>query len=72
LKRGAVRPAYFEEKYGLDPLRRFAAPLASLKEDGFLSQLGPDRIALNREGLLRVDVLLQRFFLPEHTGIRYT
>jgi oxygen-independent coproporphyrinogen-3 oxidase len=72
LKRGAVRPAYFEEKYGLDPLRRFAAPLASLKEDGFLSQLGPARIALNREGLLRVDVLLQRFFLPEHTGIRYT
>ena len=31
-----------------------------------------DRIALTREALLRVDVLLPRFFLPEHTGIRYT
>ena len=30
------------------------------------------RIALTREALLRVDVLLPRFFLPEHAGIRYT
>jgi oxygen-independent coproporphyrinogen-3 oxidase len=72
LKRGAVRPAYFEEKYAIDPLRRFADALASLKQDGFLSQLDPERIAVNRDGLLRVDVLLQRFFLPQHAGIRYT
>ena len=30
------------------------------------------RIALTRDGLLRVDVLLPRFFLPQHAGIRYT
>jgi oxygen-independent coproporphyrinogen-3 oxidase len=72
LKRGTVRPAYFVEKYALDPLERFAAPLASLDADGFLSHAGPDRIALTRDGLMRVDVLLQRFFLPRHAGIRYT
>jgi len=27
---------------------------------------------LTRQALLRVDVLLHRFFLPQHTGIRYT
>ena len=27
---------------------------------------------LTREGLLRVDALLPRFFLPQHSGIRYT
>ena len=29
-------------------------------------------LSLSMEGLLRVDTLLPRFFLPEHTGIRYT
>jgi oxygen-independent coproporphyrinogen-3 oxidase len=72
LKRGAVRPSYFVEKYGIDPLQRFAEALASLKSEGYLAQLGPERIVLSRDGLLRVDVLLQRFFLAQHTGIRYT
>jgi oxygen-independent coproporphyrinogen-3 oxidase len=43
-----------------------------LQAEGFLSEVTPDRIALTREGLMRVDSLLHRFFLPEHTGIRYT
>ena len=30
------------------------------------------RIALTRDALLRVDVLLPRFFLPQHVGVRYT
>ena len=72
LKRGAVRPAYFEEKYGTKPLERFAPQLASLQSEGFLAELTPERVALTREGLLRVDSLLHRFFLPEHQGIRYT
>jgi coproporphyrinogen III oxidase-like Fe-S oxidoreductase len=72
LKRGAVRPGYFRDKYGSDPLRRFSTQLDSLKTGGFLSELTPERIALTREGLLRVDSLLHRFFLPQHTGIRYT
>jgi oxygen-independent coproporphyrinogen-3 oxidase len=72
LKRGSVRPAYFQDKYGSDPLARFGPQLESLRSAGFLSELTPERIVLTREGLLRVDSLLHRFFLPEHTGIRYT
>ena len=72
LKRGSVRPEYFEQKYGAKPLDRFAPQLASLQAEGFLAERTPERVALTREGLLRVDSLLHRFFLPEHTGIRYT
>jgi len=72
LKRGANQPAYFSQKYGVDVLARFAPGLDSLRHDGYLAEASPDRIALTREGLMRVDVLLPRFFLPEHAGIRYT
>jgi oxygen-independent coproporphyrinogen-3 oxidase len=72
LKRGAIEPAYFQEKYGVDILERFRSPLAELEDEGHLSAVGPEQVALSREGLLRVDVLLRRFFLPEHVGIRYT
>ncbi|HVL66511.1 MAG TPA: coproporphyrinogen-III oxidase family protein [Vicinamibacterales bacterium] len=72
LKRGAVRPAYFAAKYGIDPLDRFAPQLASLEADGVLAERSTERVALTRDGLLRVDALLHRFFLPEHQGIRYT
>jgi oxygen-independent coproporphyrinogen-3 oxidase len=72
LKRGSVRPSYFAAKYGVDVLSRFAGPLNSLRDDGYLADANAERIALTREGLMRVDVLLPRFFLPEHSGIRYT
>jgi oxygen-independent coproporphyrinogen III oxidase len=72
LKRGALKPSYFREKYGVDPLLRFGDQLASLAREGVLAERSPDRVALTREGLLRVDSLLHRFFLPEHAGIRYT
>ncbi len=72
LKRGSIRPGYFQEKYGVDVRRRFAEALASLAADGYLAAADDERIALTRDALLRVDVLLHRFFLPEHTGIRYT
>jgi oxygen-independent coproporphyrinogen-3 oxidase len=72
LKRGSIRPAYFEDKYGVRVLDRFRDPLASLEADGFLSEASDERVALTREGLLRADVLLRRFFLPQHSGIRYT
>jgi oxygen-independent coproporphyrinogen-3 oxidase len=72
LKRGSVAPAYFAEKYGVAVLDRFREPLASLQRDGYVGAAGSDRIALTRDGLLRVDVLLRRFFLPQHSGIRYT
>ena len=72
LKRGSVSASYFKDKYGTDVRERFRAPLASLAADGYLAAGDADRVALTRDGLLRVDVLLQRFFLPQHSGIRYT
>jgi oxygen-independent coproporphyrinogen III oxidase len=72
LKLGSVRPAYFADKYGVDILERFREPLASLRDEGYLAAADDEVVALTREGLLRVDLLLGRFFLPEHTGIRYT
>jgi oxygen-independent coproporphyrinogen-3 oxidase len=72
LKRGSIRPQYFAEKYGVDVRARFREPLASLSDEGYLEEAGPDRVALSRKGLLRADVLLRRFFLPQHSGIRYT
>jgi oxygen-independent coproporphyrinogen-3 oxidase len=72
LKRGSIKPSYFKDKYRVDILDRFRAPLASLVEGGFLEPPGDDRVALTTEGLLRVDALLKRFFKPEHSGIRYT
>jgi hypothetical protein len=72
LKRGALAPPYFRQKYDVDVLDRFRPQLASLEESGYLSERTPDRIALTRDGLLSVDVLLRRFFLPEHADLRYT
>jgi coproporphyrinogen III oxidase-like Fe-S oxidoreductase len=72
LKRGWIEPPYFAHKYGVDVLERFHDPIASLSADGMLATVSPERLTLSREGLLRVDTLLPRFFLPEHVGIRYT
>jgi coproporphyrinogen III oxidase-like Fe-S oxidoreductase len=72
LKLGSIRPSYFAEKYGADILQRFQPEFASLKDDGYLAEANDRIVALTREGLLRVDTLLPRFFKPEHVGIRYT
>ena len=72
LKRGGVRPSYFAGKFGVDIADRFADVWTSIRRDGFLAPPADDRIGLTREGLLRVDMLLHRFFLPRHQGLRYT
>jgi oxygen-independent coproporphyrinogen-3 oxidase len=72
LKRGSLTPGYFSTKYGVDVLDRFAEGLRSLSSAGYLAHASREAIALTREGLLRVDVLLPHFFLPQHTNIRYT
>jgi oxygen-independent coproporphyrinogen-3 oxidase len=72
LKRGEVRPAYFAGKYGVDVLSRFGEQVAALVAEGYVDEASADRVALSRLGLLRADVLLRRFFLPQHSGIRYT
>jgi oxygen-independent coproporphyrinogen-3 oxidase len=72
LKKGRLDPPYFAAKYGVDVVRHFAPQWASLREDGYLAQADAREVRLTREGLGRVDSLLPRFFLPEHTNIRYT
>jgi oxygen-independent coproporphyrinogen-3 oxidase len=72
LKLGSVKPAYFTDKYGVNVLHRFREPLESLRADGWLAEASERLVALTRQGLLRVDTLLPRFFLPQHAGIRYT
>jgi oxygen-independent coproporphyrinogen-3 oxidase len=71
LKLGSIRPSYFAAKYGEDVVSRYRDELAQLTAEGYLTT-GPDRVTLTREGLLRVDSLLPRFFKPEHASVRYT
>jgi len=72
MKLGKLRPAYFSEKYGVDVLKTFASELAALRAERYVAEATPERLALTRDGLMRVDSLLPRFFLPQHTNIRYT
>jgi oxygen-independent coproporphyrinogen III oxidase len=72
LKLGRIRPSYFSGKYGVDILERFHDQFASLEAEGYLASASDNAVTLTRDGLLRVDVLLPRFFLPQHAGIRYT
>jgi coproporphyrinogen III oxidase-like Fe-S oxidoreductase len=72
LKLGSIKPAYFAQKYGVDILVRFRPQFETLSADGWLATATSDIVSLTRDGLLRVDALLSRFFLPQHAGIRYT
>ena len=64
-KLGNVEAAYFQEKFGVDILARFAGELAHIEEEGLL-HVKDGRIELTRDGLLCVDNLLHDFFLPQH------
>ena len=70
LKLGHVRCGYFQNKFGVDIRERFAIPLRTLSDWGFLTVDG-DTVNLNREGLLQVDRLLHEFFLLQHKNARY-
>jgi oxygen-independent coproporphyrinogen-3 oxidase len=73
LKRGSIRTDYFAEKYNVDVRARFADAWRSLQDDGYLDHASSNgRLGLTRAGLLRVDSLLRRFFLPQHINVRYT
>jgi oxygen-independent coproporphyrinogen III oxidase len=72
LKRGSIRPDYFQSKYGVNVLERFRSQLNDVAAQGFLAERNANRIALTRDGLMRVDMLLHGFFLPQHAGVRYT
>lgn len=68
MKLGRVRKDYFLEKFGVDIHQRFAPQLEQLRNEGFL-ELTADGLRYTREGLLRVDQLLHRFFLPQHEPV---
>ncbi|MGV3771961.1 MAG: coproporphyrinogen-III oxidase family protein [Verrucomicrobiales bacterium] len=70
LKLGKSSVSYFNEKFQTNALQKFAQPIQTLKDWGFLTVEG-DFLILNREGLLQVDRLLHEFFLPEHKNARY-
>ena len=72
LKLGSIRPPYFYEKYGVNILDRFGDQFQALAESGDVQTATDQVVALTRTGLLHVDALLGRFFLPQHAGIRYT
>jgi oxygen-independent coproporphyrinogen III oxidase len=69
-KLGHVNAGYFRQKFGVDIHERFAEPLGTLREWGFLEDQGDD-LRLNREGLLQADRLVHEFFLPQHRDARY-
>ncbi len=72
LKLGSIKPPYFREKYGVNVLDRFRDQFRALAESGDLQAASEHVVSLTRNGLLHVDALLGRFFLPQHAGIRYT
>ncbi len=71
LKRGYLLRSYFQEKFGLDIVEQWSAEWQAHADNQMLT-IGPERIELTREGLLRVDGLLPSFFEAEHQGVRYT
>ena len=72
LKKGTVRPKYFTDKYRVNILDRFGDQFQSLAVEGYLTEKSDEVVSISRQALLRVDVLLPRFFLPQHREIRYT
>jgi oxygen-independent coproporphyrinogen-3 oxidase len=71
LKTGALDAAYFRKKFGVELVKHFAREFGELRDNGLLEIEG-DCLRLTRKGLLEVDWLLPRFYLPEHMGVRYT
>jgi oxygen-independent coproporphyrinogen-3 oxidase len=61
----------FREKFGVDPLKEFAEPIANQERAGYLERVNGS-VQLTRKGLLQVDSLLTEYFEPEHRSVRYT
>ncbi len=61
LKRGRLDVERLRRTFGIDPLVEWAAEWRALDESGDVERLEPEPV-LSRQGLLRVDALLPRFF----------
>ena len=71
LKLGTVSAAPFRERFGVDLAAEFAEPLRALAAEGWLTA-SDEAIRLTRQGLLRVDRLLSRFYDSQFQDVRYT
>ena len=71
LKLGRIDAGYFRDKFGAEITSEFADAYKSLVDEGFATIDGDD-VRLTRQGLLRADSLLSRFFEPEFRHVRYT
>ena len=71
LKLGRLDLGYFRAKFGKQVTEVFSEAIGSLSAEG-LAEVRGDELRLSREGLLRVDSLLPRFFEPQFRNIRYT
>jgi oxygen-independent coproporphyrinogen-3 oxidase len=71
MKVGSLDAGYFRNKFGREIFEVFKGQFDELKSEGY-AEIDGDRLELKRDGLLRVDSLLPRFFKPEHSGARYT
>ena len=71
LKLGKIDAGYFQNKFGVQIAETFSSAFDSLRSEKIVT-INDDEISLSREGLLRVDSLLPRFFESEFQNIRYT
>jgi oxygen-independent coproporphyrinogen-3 oxidase len=71
LKLGRVSKSYFTKKFQVDIEQQFGAQFHELKRRGLLTDQG-DWMVLDRSALLKIDVILHAFFLPQHQNARYT
>ena len=71
LKTGALDAEYFRKKFNTDLHEHFRTEFERLARES-LMEIDGQKVRLTRQGLLQVDALLPRFYLPEHAGIRYT
>ena len=69
-KLGRVNKDYFLKKFGISISERYSSILSQWEERGDLREEG-DYLVLSRDALLRIDSMLQGFFLPGHRDARY-
>ena len=71
LKLGGLDPAYFQGKFDVNILDRFASAYQKLRDEKMLTYT-QEGVRLTRNGLLRVDQLLPEFYAGTYQHARYT
>ena len=71
MKTGHVPASYFADKFGVDVLDKFSAPLADLEKQGML-RVADGAVQVTPVGMLQVDGLLPSFYDEQYRNARYT